>query len=78
MITKEKLEYNLSCLKKHIPTKPKEYTVEHPLTLREALEKYSNTRTVNLFELSTNYYNNGNWPLPLWVKHSSRTSVPGY
>jgi hypothetical protein len=71
MITKEKLEDNMSRLKNHIPTKPKEYTKEHPRTLNEALEKYSNIRTVNSFEICTYNYNIDNWPLPLWTNPSN-------
>ncbi len=57
----------MSRLRDQIPTKPEIYTNEHPLTLKEALEKYSNQRTVVGVEICTSNYNTNNWPLPLWV-----------
>lgn len=66
MINKEKLAINLKELKKRIPSKPKEYTAEHPKKIGEALKFYCNHRTVNGVQACTTNLNDDNWPLPLW------------
>jgi hypothetical protein len=66
MINKEKLGNNLNELRNMIPLKPQVYTKEHPVTIQEALHKYSNRRSVNGMEVCTMNLNKNNWPLPLW------------
>lgn len=66
MITKERLALNIEVLRMHIPKKPKEHTHDHPLTIKEALNKYSNRRSVNGMESCTNFFNEHYFPLPLW------------
>ena len=66
MISKEKLVSNLNILRNKIPQKPDIYTSDHPISIKEALEKYSRQRTVHLVETFTYTFNNENWPLPLW------------
>jgi hypothetical protein len=66
MITKEKLEINLNRLREIIPIRPKVYTKDHPISIGEALHKYSNRRSVNGFEICVMNLDKNNWPLPLW------------
>lgn len=66
MISKEKLADNLTILRNQIPQKPKIYTSDHPVTIKEALDKYSNRRTIHGVQTCTNSFNNEHWPLPLW------------
>ncbi len=67
MVTKEKLAFNLDVLRKHIPQKPKEYTSDHPVTIKEALEKYSNQRSINGIQSLTKLLDEKHWSLPLWI-----------
>ncbi|MBS1522444.1 MAG: hypothetical protein JST50_15700 [Bacteroidetes bacterium] len=67
MITKERLIKNLKTLKDTLPGKPSQYTDDYPKTIKDALSKYSNKRSVNALENNTHNLNKLNWPLPLWV-----------
>lgn len=71
MVTTEKLAANLDLLRNQMPKKPKKYTSDHPVTLFEALTKYSNSRSVNGVQSCTFSLNEHHWPLPLWIDHSN-------
>ncbi len=67
MITKERLALNLDVLRKLMPQKPKEYTTDHPVTIKQALEKYSNQRSVHTVQAHTRCFDEEHWPLMLWI-----------
>lgn len=69
MINHIKLEKNLEMLRLSLPKKPAVYTRDFPLTIAEALTKYANQRTVNLFGINVYNYNEHGWPVPLYVDH---------
>jgi hypothetical protein len=67
MINHSKLERNLEALKKSLPPKPKAYTPDYPVTIAEALTKYANQKTVNLFGINVYNYTDHGWPVPLYI-----------
>lgn len=66
MISNEDFAKNLIKLKNRIPQKPIVYTKEHPKSIGEALDLYSNRRSVHSLEMAVNYFNQQGWPVPLW------------
>ena len=71
MINHSKLEKNLEQLQRSLPKKPAVYTPDFPLTIAEALTKYANQKTVNLFGINVYNYNENGWPVPLYVDNQN-------
>lgn len=69
MINHSKLEKNLEALRQSLPKKPAIYTPDFPFTIGEALTKYANQKSVNLFGINVYNYNKHGWPVPLYVDH---------
>jgi len=71
MINHSKLEKNLEALQQSMPKKQAVYTSDFPLTIAEALTKYANQKTVNLFGINVYNYNENGWPVPLYVDNQN-------
>jgi hypothetical protein len=67
MVDYGKLRKNFEALQKALPQKPAVHTPDYPRTIAEALSKYANQKTVNLFGANVYNYNTHGWPVPLYV-----------
>ncbi|MES2850948.1 MAG: hypothetical protein V4685_17990, partial [Bacteroidota bacterium] len=59
--------FNITALKKYIPSKPKNFTSDIPYTIEESLTKYINQSTISNIRAASYTYDLYGWSIPLYV-----------